>query len=199
MFTGLISEIGMVTKAQKIKEGLRFTISSKDLISELKLGDSIAINGVCQTVVGKSKKYFSVIAVKTTLEKTNFKSLKEDSSVNLELPLRLQDRMGGHFVSGHVNGITKVKKISKNGKNYNFTFSTSKESKKYLINEGSITLNGVSLTVASVEDKKNEFIVTIIPHTLSHTTFGLLKVGDEINFEVDILAKYLERMTKVKS
>jgi riboflavin synthase len=197
MFTGLISEIGKISKAAKIKEGLRFTISSNKLISELKIGDSIAINGVCQTVVDKAKKYFSVVAVKTTLEKTNFRNLKKECTVNLELPLRLNDRLGGHFVSGHVNGTTKVKKIKKIGKNYNFTLSIAKDSKKYLINEGSITLNGVSLTIASVDDKNKEFTVTIIPHTLTHTTFGTLEVGDEINFEVDILAKYLERMIKV--
>jgi len=198
MFTGLVSEIGEIKSAKEIKEGVKFKISSKKLLRELSLGDSIAVNGVCQTVVDKSRKYFSVVAVQITLEKTNFKNLKETKTVNLELPMRLQDRMGGHFVSGHVNGITQVKKITKRGKNYNFFFEMDKKSTKYLINEGSITLNGVSLTVASVDDKKNEFMVTIIPHTFSHTTFGSLAVGEEVNYEVDILAKYLERMMKVK-
>jgi len=191
VFTGLIKEIGIVKSIVPNKEGKLLTVSSHELISEIEIDDSVSINGACQTVIHYSPSEFTVQAVGTTLEKTTLGHLKPGDEVNMELALRLADRLGGHLVQGHVNGLGHVKKISATGDNYLMTVSADHSLVKYIVKEGSITLNGVSLTVADMNSDCG-VTVSVIPHTWFNTTFKNLGIGDKINIEVDIIAKYVE-------
>lgn len=193
MFTGLIQDIGKIEKIESNAEGKKITVSSK-LCSQIKIDDSVAINGVCQTAIDVNDKTFSVQAVHVSLSKTSLGELKAGAHVNLELALRPIDRLGGHFVQGHVNGVGKVVRIENKGSNYLVWFSVPKEIQKYIILEGSITLNGISLTIADISD--GQYQVSIIPHTWNQTTFSSLKVGSTLNIEVDVLAKYVESFLK---
>jgi riboflavin synthase len=192
MFTGLIKEIGILKSVETNREGKLLGIKSKDLIKEIGIDDSVSINGACQTVVKIKGDIFYVQAVHVTLEKTTFGALRPSNQVNLELSLRPMDRLGGHFVSGHVNGVGQISKITSQGKNYLITVKYSKDLEKYIIPEGSIAIDGISLTVAY--QKRGELTVSIIPHTYEKTTLGSKKVGDKVNLEVDLLAKYLEKL-----
>ncbi|MFI5391388.1 MAG: riboflavin synthase [Bacteriovoracales bacterium] len=192
MFTGLIKEIGILKSVETNPEGKLLGIKSKDLIKEIGIDDSVSINGACQTVVKIKGDIFYVQAVHVTLEKTTFGALRPSNQVNLELSLRPMDRLGGHFVSGHVNGVGQISKITSQGKNYLITVKYSKDLEKYIIPEGSIAIDGISLTVAY--QKRGELTVSIIPHTYEKTTLGSKKVGDKVNLEVDLLAKYLEKL-----
>lgn len=193
MFTGLVKEIGEVLEMQKNPEGVLFKIQSTYLIHEINIDDSVSVNGACQTVVEKGENYFCIQSVKTTLDKTNFGEFKVATSVNLELAMRANDRLGGHFVTGHVNGIAKVLALKNLGNNREITFKVEDDWAKYLIPEGSITLNGVSLTLANVRDD-GSFIVSLIPHTLEKTNLGKLQVSDSVNVEYDILIKFVESL-----
>jgi riboflavin synthase len=192
MFTGLIKEIGILKSVETNPEGKLLGIKSKDLIKEIGIDDSVSINGACQTVVKIKGDIFYVQAVHVTLEKTTFGALRPSNQVNLELSLRPMDRLGGHFVSGHVNGVGQISKITSQGKNYLISVKYSKDLEKYIIPEGSIAIDGISLTVAY--QKRGELTVSIIPHTYEKTTLGSKKVGDKVNLEVDLLAKYLEKL-----
>ncbi len=192
MFTGLIKEIGEVKSITLNTEGKLLGIKSKELIKEIGIDDSVCVNGACQTVVKIKGDIFYVQAVHVTLEKTTFGDLRAGNKVNLELSLRPTDRLGGHFVSGHVNGTGQISKIIAQGKNFLITVKYSKELEKYIIQEGSIAIDGISLTVAY--QKKGELTVSIIPHTYEKTTLGTKKVGDKVNLEVDLLAKYIEKL-----
>ncbi len=195
MFTGIVKEKGKILSIKKNKEGIELIVSSSTLLTEIAIDDSVAINGVCQTVTKVNKNSFTVQAVHTTLEKTTFGFFKTGDSVNLELALRPIDRLGGHFVSGHVNGLTKIISIQNTGKNYQVTFEILNESDmKYLIKEGSITLDGVSLTISDLFQYEKKFKVSLIPHTWDNTVFSEKKIGDFINYEVDILGKYVENL-----
>lgn len=190
MFTGLVKEIGKIQKIASNKEGKELTISSKVLIKEMGIDDSVSVNGCCQTVTRLDDHTFTVQAVHVTLEKTTFGSLKEGDEVNLELALRLSDRLGGHLVQGHVNGVGTIRSIEKTGKNYQIRVSEPEALSKYIVKEGSIAIEGISLTVA--RRTSNDFEVSIIPHTMDHTILRNKKVGDKVNLEIDILAKYVE-------
>jgi riboflavin synthase len=192
MFTGLIKEIGEIKSVVTNPEGRLLGIKSRELIKEIAIDDSVSVNGACQTVVKVKGDIFYVQAVHVTLEKTTFGSLKPGSPVNLELSLRPMDRLGGHFVSGHVNGTGQITKVLSQGKNWLITVKYPKELEKYIIQEGSIAIEGISLTVAYL--KKGEMTVSIIPHTYEKTTLGSKKVGDKVNLEVDLLAKYIEKL-----
>jgi len=194
MFTGLVNSIGKVSSVVRIAEGYKITIHDSTIAKEVKVDDSVSINGACQTVVSFTDTTFTVQAVKTTLEKTNFQNLKTNTYVNLELALRLSDRLGGHLVQGHVNGTGKILGWSQSGKNYELNFSISKDLMKYVVKEGSITLNGVSLTVSDLDLDKCCGKVSIIPHTWDNTVFRYSQHGDILNIEVDILAKYVENL-----
>lgn len=193
MFTGLVKDIGEIKSIRKNQDGLLISVSST-LISEIDIDDSVSIDGVCQTVVkiDKINNIFSVQAIGTTLQKTRFKEYRIGTKVNLELALRLSDRLGGHLVSGHVNNVGSVSKIQKLDKSAMITIAYPIELSKYIIKEGSITINGVSLTISSV--KNSSFSVSVIPHTLQETNLGHLKNGDNVNLEVDMIAKYLENI-----
>jgi riboflavin synthase len=198
MFTGIIKEIGKVERVIDNREGREFEISSKGLIKELVVDDSISVNGVCQTVIQTNgSNLFKIQAVHVTLSKTNFGQIKCGDLVNLELALRPLDRMGGHFVQGHVNGIGKLLAMENKGKNIEIKVKIPNELSKYIVKEGSIAIDGISLTVA---DKIGETILlSIIPHTVERTSLKIRKIGDNLNIEIDILAKYLESLFSPKS
>lgn len=194
MFTGLIQSIGKVSQITKNQEGILLTVADSYISKNVKVDDSVSINGACQTVVDFNENTFTVQAVQTTLAKTNFRSLAPGSRVNLELALRLSDRLGGHLVQGHVNGVGKILDWQKRGKNYELNFKIPSELMRYVVEEGSITLNGISLTISSLNKSSGIGTVSVIPHTWDNTTFGFCSKGDEINIEVDILAKYVENL-----
>ncbi|MAF77500.1 MAG: riboflavin synthase [Halobacteriovoraceae bacterium] len=194
MFTGLIKELGKVQNIERNSEGKKMTFASDELIHHMDIDDSVAINGACQTVISKTANTFTVQAVHTTLDKTTLGELKSGDLVNMELALTLADRLGGHLVQGHVNGIGKISDIKNYGENYVMNFSVEPSLMKYMVKEGSITLNGVSLTISDIWREKNQAQVSIIPHTWNHTIFYKLWIGDKINIEVDILAKYVENL-----
>lgn len=189
MFTGIIEEIGAIKEFSKSTSLI--IVECKKILEGLKIGDSIAIDGVCQTVIKFDKSSFSVQTSGETLSVTTFANLKTGQRVNLERALTLQSRLGGHIVSGHIDGIAKIKKIEKQDEFYNFKIEFGKDISKYLAKKGSVALNGVSLTVADIFS--NEFSVAVIPHTFENTVLKYLRIGDFVNIEVDILAKYVEK------
>lgn len=190
MFTGIVEEIGTVKSISKGANDASITLECKKILDDIKIGDSVAINGVCQTVVKIEGSTLLVQVSNETLSVTNFSSLKAGEKVNLERALTLQSRLGGHVVSGHVDGLAKVKSIKKSAEFYDLSFEVKKELSKYIVKKGSVTLNGISLTVA--EGSSDSFSVAIIPHTFENTVLKYLKIGDFVNLEVDILAKYVE-------
>lgn len=194
MFTGLIQEVGTIQSVVTNAEGKEFVIQAPGLIKEIAIDDSVATNGVCLTATKISGDTFRVQAIHITLEKTSIGYLRNGDKVNLELSLRPQDRLGGHFVQGHVNALGKIKKIEKIGNNWEIEVSFPKDLRKYMISEGSITLDGISLTIARLTS--DTLTVAIIPHTLEKTSLSSKKVGDHLNLEVDMIAKYIENFLR---
>lgn len=194
MFTGLVKEIGIVRKVSKNTEGAILEIASKILLPEISIDDSVSVNGACQTAIKISADSFFVQAVHTTLDKTTLGNLKSGDEVNLELAMRLSDRMGGHMVQGHVNDKGQILNIRNTGKNFIVTVRAHSTQMKYIVKEGSITLDGISLTVSDVFREDCSFNVSIIPHTWEHTVLRNRSVGSLLNIEVDILGKYIENL-----
>lgn len=194
MFTGLIQEVGTIESITTNAEGKEFVIRAPGLIKDIEIDDSVATNGVCLTATKISGDTFRVQAIHMTLEKTSVGYLKNGDKVNLELSLRPQDRIGGHFVQGHVNSMGKIKKIEKKGNNWEIEVSFPKELRKYMISEGSIALDGISLTIARLTS--DSLTVAIIPHTLEKTSLSAKKVGDHLNLEVDMISKYIENFLR---
>lgn len=194
MFTGLIKDIGTIKSIVPNPSGKEFVIESPILYSEIQIDDSVSTNGCCLTATEVNGKTFRVQAVHVTLEKTNLGKLKIGDKVNLELALRPMDRLGGHFVQGHVNGIGNIQSILQKGKNWEITIKAPKELFRYMISEGSIAVDGISLTIAKLTD--TTFTVSIIPHTYENTVLYTKKIGDSVNIEVDMMAKYLENFIK---
>lgn len=194
MFTGLVKDIGTVKGIIPNTEGLELIIESKELISDIAIDDSIAINGACQTATKVSGSTFSVQTVHVSLEKTTLGSLKLGDSVNLELALRLSDRLGGHLVQGHVNDVAEIISIDARGKNFVVSAKLSPAQMKYIVKEGSITIDGISLTVANTNKDNSTFTVSIIPHTWNNTVLRSRPIGSKVNIEVDILGKYVENL-----
>lgn len=192
MFTGIIEEIGTIKEFTKNGNSALITIECNKILKDANttIGDSIAIDGVCQTVISFGKNYFSAQISSETLKVTTFSNFKTGKNVNLERALTLNGRLGGHIVTGHIDGLAKVKNIKKESEFYNISFEIEKNLAKYIVKKGSVTLNGISLTVADI--LSNEFSVAIIPHTFQNTNLNFLKTGDFVNIEVDILAKYVE-------
>ncbi len=195
MFTGIIETLGIVKRVVKDKENLHLTIQST-ITDELKIDQSVAHNGVCLTVVEIDNDEYTVTAIKETLDKTNIGDLKVDDEVNLERAMKLGARLDGHIVQGHVDRTGICTRIEDQDGSTVFTFSYDFDGSNITIEKGSITVNGVSLTV--VNSKKDEFSVAIIPYTLAHTTFKNFKVGSEINLEFDVIGKYVARLTGLK-
>jgi riboflavin synthase len=187
MFTGIISEIGIVRNSKDVTTGrtLEISISSH----KLKVGDSVAVNGVCLTVVTRRDKIHTFNVVPETLRVTNLQQLKRGDKVNLELPLRYGSKLNGHFVLGHVDVVGKVVALRGAGKETIVRLNFPKKYKQYLVRKGSVALNGVSLTIASVGD--TWFTVALIPYTLKHTNLGQLSRGHNVNIEFDIFARYI--------
>ncbi|TQD40683.1 riboflavin synthase [Haloflavibacter putidus] len=194
MFTGIVEELGKVKKIEAEKDNLHFFIEA-EMASELKIDQSVAHNGVCLTVVNLSEKEYQVTAIAETLQKTNLNSVKQGDIINLERGMQLGARLDGHIVQGHVDQTGICTKITKQEGSHLFTFSYDDTHNNVTIEKGSITINGVSLTV--VNSKKNEFSVAIIPYTFKHTTFAHLKEGDTVNLEFDVIGKYVKRLTEV--
>lgn len=187
MFTGLVEEVGKVLSIRRGRDSARLHIKAKAVLDNTIIGDSIAINGVCQTVVTLDKESFTVDVLKESLAKTNLGLLSSGKSVNLERALTLNKPLGGHIVQGHVQGTGKVSGNIKQGDNCFLTINLSDDLMKYMVTEGSVCIDGLSLTIAKV--KGREITINIIPHTLKETTIGELKIGDLVNIEPDILIK----------
>lgn len=194
MFTGLIAELGEVTAITKGETSAVFSINSPALISEIKLGDSVAINGVCLTATSLSSTGFTADVMVQTLSLTSLTEIKVGSPVNLELAAQLNARMGGHMVQGHVDGVATVVGLTPGEKWAQFDIKVPEHLIKYIVNQGSICLDGVSLTVGEISDANNQLTVWLIPETLERTNLSSKKPGDLINIEVDVLAKYVERL-----
>lgn len=192
MFTGIVEELGEIKSITQNTLGLDLTIRASRIFDDLKLGDSVAINGCCQTVTKISNNEFSVQAVFETVNLTNFKNLKTGTKVNLERAATLNTRLGGHLVSGHIEGLGNITAITNKGNATIFEITTTPNIMKYLIYKGSVSINGVSLTISEL--KESSFCVSIIPHTIDNTTFSFAKIGDEVNLEPDLIAKYIEKL-----
>jgi riboflavin synthase len=193
MFTGIITHLGRVESITKPSD-TRIKISAENL-PLLGLGASIACSGICLTVVNSGQNYFEADVSEETINCTNFRDLKTGSLINLEPSLKIGDELGGHFVTGHIDDVAKVLSIKSLDGSHVFEFSIPEDLGKYIARKGSITINGVSLTVNEVE--KNSFFVNIIPHSFEVTNFCDLKIGNLVNLEIDILARYLDRMNNV--
>ncbi|HWL64780.1 MAG TPA: riboflavin synthase [Actinomycetota bacterium] len=192
MFTGIVVERGSVKKAAQRRGLLELEIEAPHIARELEEGDSVAVNGVCLTAVGTSRKRFSTQAMPETVARSTLGALRRGSKVNLELPARLSDRLGGHLVQGHVDATARVIRSENDSEARRIWFTCGADVLRYLVDKGSITLDGVSLTV--VEVGETTFQVALIPHTLDVTTLGTLEVGSSVNVEVDVIAKYVERL-----
>lgn len=191
MFTGLVEELGRVKKLDLLKDSARLSIEAEKVISNAQIGDSIAVNGVCLTVTEMGQKYFSVDIMHETLAKTNLHELKSLSKVNLERALQLSTRLGGHLVSGHVDGIGTISRIDNIGIAKVFKISALPSVTSFLIPKGSVAIDGISLTVVDVE--KDYFTISLIPHTFGHTTLGFKTIGATVNLETDIIGKYVAK------
>ena len=194
MFTGLIEEIGEIKSIEKGARSARITIKSEKILDGTKIGDSVSTNGVCLTVTEFNKNSFSVDVMAETIRSSNLGKLKPGSYVNLERAVRVGDRLGGHIVSGHIDGIGTVVDFYKEENATWVSVETTKDILKYIVHKGSITIDGISLTVAYVDE--NIFKVSIIPHTKDETTLVIKKIGDEVNIESDMMAKYVEKLLK---
>jgi len=193
MFTGIIQAVGKIETITNVGDDLKLSILAQNLgLSDVKIGDSIAVNGVCLTATHLNKTHFEAQVSKETLDVTT--GLGSIQAVNLEKALRLQDRLGGHLVSGHVDGVGQVVQFEALGDCWLLAIIAPHAISKYIAKKGSICVNGVSLTVNSIEN--DTFIMNIIPHTLENTMFKNLKVGSNVNLEIDQIARYIERITE---
>ena len=196
MFTGIIETLGRVEKIEKDRENINLTIQT-NITDELKIDQSIAHNGVCLTVVAISGKNYVVTAIKETLDKTNLGHLSENDLLNIERAMKLGDRLDGHIVQGHVDQTAVCSEVLENDGSWIFTFVYDANANNITIEKGSVTVNGVSLTV--VDSKKNQFSVAIIPYTYTHTGFSKFKKGTVVNLEFDVIGKYVARLHQLKS
>jgi riboflavin synthase len=196
MFTGIVAAVGRISKRQPLEQGVRLSIEAGDLdLSDVKLGDSIAHNGICLTVIKKRRSGYDVDVSLETLNCTTGLTATDHGQINLEKALCLADRLGGHLVSGHVDGVGEVTKLEKLGESYHLEIKAPKSLAKYIARKGSITVDGVALTTNAVDKRK--FSINLIPHTWQVTTLKHLEVGALVNLEVDLIARYVERMHSV--
>lgn len=191
MFTGIIEEIGIIKNISR-GENASIIVNCTKAVEDVKIGDSIAIDGICQTITAFDEKGFTVQISQETLNVTTFSKIKAGAHVNLERALTLNSRLGGHIVTGHIDGLAKLKSIQPKGGFYDIGFEVEKDLAKYIAKKGSVALNGISLTVADIN--ANEFSTALIPQTFKNTNLSQLQTGDFVNIEVDILAKYIEKI-----
>ncbi len=196
MFTGLIAELGKITALKKDGRSYTLSITAKKVMEGLRIGDSVAVNGACLTVVAMDSAGFSVEATPETSEHTIIPILKTGDLVNLERTLRVGDRLDGHMVSGHVECTGKIIAAKRDEIAVIITVAVPKEAMRYIILKGSVTVDGISLTVCALGE--NNFSVSLIPHTAQNTTLGYKKVGDMVNIETDIIGKYVEKLLQTK-
>lgn len=196
MFTGLVEAVGTIQSVEEDGGSVLFRIASTRISAKVKVNDSVAIEGVCLTVLESDKKGFLVQAVEETLKKTTLGGFSVGRKVNLERPLVFDGAVGGHFVLGHVDGMTTLQAIQPRESSRVFWFTIDKKCEQYLIPVGSIAINGVSLTISEL--KKQTFAVSIIPHTMNVTTFKNLRKGEKVNVEYDVLGKYVEQLLASK-
>lgn len=192
MFTGIVEGTGRILKIKPLKNGSRLTVASPFGLGKVKKGESIAVNGCCLTVVSKAGKSFDADLSHETLDVTNLKSVRPGSVVNLERPLRLSDRIDGHLVQGHVDGLGRILKIKKPGDSWEIEIEIPKDLRRYLIPKGSVTVDGISMTVNRLTPKS--FTLVVIPHTFQVTNLKAKRAGDPVNLEVDLIGKYLESL-----
>lgn len=191
MFSGIIEQTGQIKSIRRNGSQANIIIHLNNEITDLALGESIAVNGICLTVVSHGKGYFSADVSEETLGRTNLGDLKSSDFVNLERALKVGERLGGHIVSGHIDGKGRITKIIKKGKDILLTIEASDKITRYIVEKGSIAVDGISLTVASCD--KRGFTVSIIPYTETFTNIKLKKVGDTVNLENDVIGKYIEK------
>lgn len=195
MFTGIIEETGKIEALRMGIQGAAIKISAKSIPATLKKGDSIAVNGVCLTAITADESSFECELSAETLRRTCFERAREGSAVNIERPMLVGSRLGGHFVLGHVDGVGTMLFSKPSGAGLDMTFGFPPELERYLVFKGSIAVDGISLTIASLQEAS--FSVAVIPHTLQNTNLRHLRVGDPVNLEVDILGKYFERFCRL--
>ena len=196
MFTGIIEELGKIRNITQLSNGAKLVVECSKILSDIKVGDSISVNGVCQTVTEFDSSAFSVLLSDETLRITNFSDSKQGDFVNLERALTLNSRLGGHIVSGHIDTIGTLVNSEKLSDFFSLAFEIPEKFAKYVIYKGSITVNGISLTVSDIKD--NVFTTAIIPHTYKNTVLKYLNSGDKVNIETDILSRYIEKLLKFK-
>ena len=192
MFTGIVEELGNISKIKKTDTGKKFTITAKSIMDDLKVGDSVSVNGVCLTVTTYDESSFNLDLVKETLKKSNLGDLKTENFVNLERAITLSTRLGGHILQGHVETVGVIMDKVPSGDGTTLSVGIDPGFMRYCISKGSIALDGVSLTITSMSE--NIIKIALIPHTLEMTTLGLKDVGDSLNIETDIIGKYIERL-----
>ncbi len=198
MFTGLVQGVGEVISITKAEDSALITFAS-DLVADLAVGDSISINGVCLTATAVKENSFTADVMVQTLKLTTLGSLVSGSKVNTELATRADARLGGHIVQGHVDGVAKVVASEPGDKWQRFVVQIPESLRRYVVNQGSICVDGVSLTVGEIEDQASQVTLWLIPETLAKTTLGQIKAGDLVNIEVDVLAKYVERLVQAQN
>ncbi len=191
MFTGIIEEIGVIKELDFVSAGARVTIGAPKIGPQLKIGDSVSVDGVCLTATRIGKDSFTCDVSPETLRVSCFREMKPGRRVNLERALAWGDRLGGHLVQGHVDGLGRLSAKKPSGQGYEMSFQFPRSLERYLIHKGSIAVNGISLTIATLD--RECFSVAVIPHTYESTNLGWLKIGDAVNLEVDMLGKYFER------
>jgi len=192
MFTGIIEETGKIKKITKDGENLLVEISASKSLKGLKLGDSLNLDGICSTVIKINKDSFEVSYMEETQKRTSVSEWKKDYEINIEPALKLSGRLNGHFVTGHIDCTGEIKNIKNSGKTMEIDISLLEDIKKFTAFKGSITVDGISLTVSFVENEY--FSVSLIPHTIQNTTLGVKKTGDKVNLEVDLISRYLKQL-----
>lgn len=192
MFTGIIEEIGKIKKIETIGPSARITISAKTILSDVHLGDSISVNGICLTVTSFGENYFVADIMNETIKRTSFHNMRIGTNVNLERAMKVDNRFGGHIVSGHIDGTGLIKSVEKQGNSTWYQISPPAKLLRYIVEKGSIAIDGTSLTVAYVD--RESFKVSIIPHTSEATILSTKRSGDKVNLEVDIIGKYVEKL-----
>ena len=197
MFTGIIEEMGAVTSMEQTLGGTRLTILASTVLSDLKVGDSVSINGTCLTVVMRGDQSFVVEVSPETLSVTTLGTLTGGAPVNLERAMKLNERIGGHLVAGHVDGVGRIRDRHQEGNAVVFAIEAPPEILRYCVHKGSVTVDGISLTINDVTDRS--FSVAIIPHTAAVTTLGLKQMDDQVNLESDLIGKFVERLLQQRS
>ncbi len=194
MFTGIVEEVGAILSVEDLADSRRLTVRGELVTSDVRHGDSVSVSGVCLTVADSIENAFTADVMQQTLDFTTLGKKRVGDRVNLERAARVDSRLGGHIVQGHVDGVGTVVAVSPSDKWTVVAITPPTHLMRYLVAQGSVTIDGTSLTVASLDDDATEFAVSLIPTTLAETTLGALEVGDHVNIEVDVIGKYIERL-----